>query len=118
MVERWGQSRHINPRRRFYKILGKLPPPFGLVLEDYTNICNAVDVEFDYVDVGVFPARVLSRCKTGYGYDRVSREQYGSRAQTLWAGAVTPEDAMCLRDAYLKDYAQPHIQIDRHVSVS
>ena len=112
-IERWGQSQRVNPRRRFYKVLGKLPAPFDLVLEEYTDIYNAVRVEFDCVDDGVFPARILARCRTGYAYDVLSRDQYGSRSQTLQVGAMTTTDAVCLRNLYLADHANPSFTIDR-----
>lgn len=109
----WGKTKRPNSRRRFVKVLGQMPAPFGLALEDYSRIYNVVTVEFDYVDISTFPPQVLSRCRTPLANDRASQDQYGTRARNVWGGAITATDAVALRDEYLRQYAQPRYDIDR-----
>jgi len=109
----WGKTKQPNSRRRFFKVLGQMPAPFGLVLMDYNRIYNAVTVEFDYVDISTFPPQVLGKCRTPRANDRASQGQYGTRARNVQAGPMTATDAIGLRNEYLRRFAQPCYQIDR-----
>ena len=109
----WGKTKRPNSRRRFFKVLGQMPAPFGLALEDYSRIYNVVTVEFDYVDIAAFPPQALGKCRTQHAHDSASQEQYGTRWRNVQAGPMTATDAIALRDEYLRRFAQPSYQIDR-----
>ena len=109
--ELWGQSRRVNRRRRFYKVVGRMPPPFGLVLCDYTEIYNAVDVEYDaYDDDGLY---FLGKQRTGQVCDVQSQADYGMRPVLLGVGPMRQADADCLRDVFLERHASPTYDIER-----
>lgn len=109
--ELWGRTKRVNPRRRFYKILGKLPPPFGLMLADYTEIYNVVAVKYDeYDDEGI---SFLGKQRTEQNCNILSQAKYGVRSILLDVGAMRKVDADCLRDVFLAERANPWYDIER-----
>jgi len=105
--ELWGKVKRINPRRRFYKVLGTLPLPYGLILKDYTDIFNMIAIEYREADELGIP--MLRQRRTEFVHDLQSQATYGERRLVIDPGTLTRDQAEALRDCYLEEYARPHI---------
>jgi hypothetical protein len=107
-IDTWGMQRHSISRRRFYKVVGTLPSPYGRLLEDWGDIWNCVAVEYTELNMSSFPAWPIGQRTTAWAQDIDSQNRFGKRIRVLHGPVMSSLSANTLRDIFLEQHSSPY----------